>query len=303
MNVGTPRPVDTGRRVILSAIWKSPVEGRVAVRGVNLEGVYAYGIDETRAWEVELGRDLGPGAFGENLTIEGMDVSGALLGERWRVGSTLLEVVQPRLPCFKLGLRFGDPHFVRRFGRASRPGTYLRIVEEGELGAGDAVEVETETLPDHGVTIRMVADAILVDPGLVPRVLEAPQLIPSLREWLTERYAAGEEAAVPDSVDEAPVVTDVPERSRLELRDETQLLGWLEYRPAGPSVIIAHTEVPKEQEGNGFGGLLVREALEAIGRAGKTAIPTCPFATAYLHRHPELAEHVAPSFRGQFTRS
>ena len=206
VNVGGPRPVDTGQRVILTAIWKSPVEGRVAVRGANLEGdaqadrsvhggpdkaVYAYAMEETRLWEDELGRSLGPGAFGENLTIEGIDVSGALLGERWRIGTTLLEVVQPRLPCFKLGLRFGDPAFVRGFGRASRPGAYLRIVEEGELGAGDAVEVETATLPGHGVTVRMVADAILLDPGLVPRVLAVPQLIPQLREWLAERDADG----------------------------------------------------------------------------------------------------------------
>jgi MOSC domain-containing protein YiiM len=200
VNVGRPRKVDSGRRTVLTAIWKTPVEGRVAVRGVNVEGddqadrsvhggpdkaVYAYAIEETRAWEAELGRQLGAGAFGENLTIEGLDVSGALLGERWRVGTTLLEVVQPRLPCFKLGLRMGDPAFVRRFGRASRPGAYLRIVEEGELGAGDPVEVDTGALPDHGVSVRLVSDAILLDHDLIPQVLEAPQLLPSIREWMT----------------------------------------------------------------------------------------------------------------------
>ena len=200
VNVGRPRKVDSGRRTVLTAIWKTPVEGRVAVRGVNVEGddqadrsvhggpdkaVYAYAIEETRAWEAELGRPLGAGAFGENLTIEGLDVSGALLGERWRVGTTLLEVVQPRLPCFKLGLRMGDPAFVRRFGRASRPGAYLRIVEEGELGTGDPVEVDTGALPDHGVSVRLVSDAILLDHDLIPQVLEAPQLLPSIREWMT----------------------------------------------------------------------------------------------------------------------
>lgn len=202
VSVGRPRPVDTGRRTVLTAIWKAPVEGRVAVRGVNLEGddqadrsvhggpdkaVYAYAIEETRAWERELGRELGAAAFGENLTTEGLDVSGALVGERWRIGSTLLEVVQPRLPCFKLGLRMGDPSFVRRFGEASRPGAYLRIVEEGELGAGDAVEVDVASLPDHGVTVRLISDAILLDRGLIPQVLDAPQLLPSLREWMTGR--------------------------------------------------------------------------------------------------------------------
>jgi len=204
VNVGRPRPVATGRRTVSTAIWKAPVAGRVAVRGVNLEGddqadrsvhggpdkaVYAYAIEDIRLWEAELGRDLGAAAFGENLTTEGIDVSGALVGERWRVGTTLLEVVQPRLPCFKLGLRMGDPSFVRRFGQASRPGAYLRIVEEGELGAGDRVEVDLVALPDHGVTMRLISDAILLDHSLIPQALEAPGLLPSLREWMTTRGA------------------------------------------------------------------------------------------------------------------
>lgn len=202
VNVGRPRPVSTGRRAVSSAIWKTPVEGRVAVRGVNLDGddqadrsvhggpdkaVYAYAIEEVRAWEDELGRELGSAAFGENLTTEGLDVSGALVGERWKVGTTLLEIVQPRLPCFKLGLRMGDPTFVKRFAQASRPGAYLRIIEEGELGAGDTVDVAV--LPDHGVTMRLVSDAILLDQSLIPQVLHAPQLLPSLRTWMTARIS------------------------------------------------------------------------------------------------------------------
>jgi len=201
VNVGLPKVVDTGQRQVETAIWKHPVEGRVAVRGVNLDGdrqadlsvhggpdkaVYAYAIEETRLWEEELGRELGAGAFGENLTTEGVDVSGAVLGERWRVGTTLLEVVQPRFPCFKLGLRMGDPTFLRRFARASRPGAYLRIVEEGDLGAGDAIEVDLAGRPDHGVSVRLVADAMLVDHSLIARAREAPQLIDSLREQMAE---------------------------------------------------------------------------------------------------------------------
>jgi MOSC domain-containing protein YiiM len=200
VNVGRPRPVDTGSRTVVTAIWKAPVEGRVAVRGSNVDGddqadrsvhggpdkaVYAYAIEETRVWESELGRELGPGAFGENLTIEGVDVSGALVGERWQVGTALLEVVQPRFPCFKLGLRMGDPTFVKRFGQASRPGAYLRIVEEGEVGAGDPVAVVSR--PDHAVSMRLLSDAVLLDRDLIPRALEAPQLIPSLRGWMMER--------------------------------------------------------------------------------------------------------------------
>jgi MOSC domain-containing protein YiiM len=200
VNVGTPKKVDTGKRIVETAIWKDPVEGRVKVRGVNLDGdrqadlsvhggpnkaVYAYAIEETRRWEEELGRPLGAGAWGENLTTEGVDVSGAVLGERWRIGTTLLEVVQPRLPCFKLALKMGDPTFVRRFAQASRPGAYLKIVEEGELGAGDVVEVDLAGRPDHGVDVRLVSDAFLVDHSLIPRAREAPQLIDSLREQMS----------------------------------------------------------------------------------------------------------------------
>ena len=201
VNVGLPREVDTGQRVVETAIWKAPVEGRVKVRHDNLDGdrqadltvhggpdkaVYAYAIEETRLWEEELGRQLGAGAFGENLTTEGVDVSGAVLGERWRVGTTLLEVVQPRLPCFKLGLKMGDPTFLKRFARASRPGAYLKIIEEGDLGAGDRIEVDLGGRPDHGVSVRLVSDAMLVDHSLIPRAREAPQLISTLREQMAE---------------------------------------------------------------------------------------------------------------------
>ena len=175
------------------------MSGRVRVHGVNLDGdrqadltvhggpdkaVYAYSLEEIREWEVELGRKLGAGSFGENLTTVGIDVSGAVLGERWRIGSCLLEVVQPRVPCFKLGIRMGDPGFVRQFAKASRPGAYFRIIEEGDLGAGDSITVDPDSIPDHGVTVKMVSDAILLDRGLIPQVLRAPQLIPSLRGWL-----------------------------------------------------------------------------------------------------------------------
>jgi MOSC domain-containing protein YiiM len=201
VNVGRPRTVQTGKRAVSTAIWKTPVEGRVRVRGVNLDGddqadrsvhggpdkaVYVYAIEETRAFEAELGRALGPGAFGENLTTAGIDVSGALVGERWQIGSALFEVVQPRFPCFKLGIRMEDPAFVKRFAKSSRPGAYLRIVTEGDVGAGDAISVDTAALPQHGVSLRLIFDAVLVDHSLIPQALEAPQLIPELRDWLTQ---------------------------------------------------------------------------------------------------------------------
>src|SRR4051812_10679551 len=145
VHVGRPRTVQTPRTEVATAIWKYPVDGRVEVRGVNIAGddqadrsvhggpdkaVYAYAIEDVRLWEQELGRGLGEAPFGQNLTTEGIDVSGAVIGERWLVGTTLLEVAQPRLPCYKLGLRTGERGFVKRFAQASRPGAYLRIVDE-----------------------------------------------------------------------------------------------------------------------------------------------------------------------------
>ena len=214
VNVGRSRPVTIGRHVVDTAIWKSAVEGPVNVRGVNLDGddqadrsvhggpdkaVYAYAIEEIRDWESELGRKLDTATFGENLTTEGVDVSGAVVGERWRVGTTLLEVAQPRLPCFKLGIRLGAPGFVRRFAQASRPGAYLRIIEEGQLEAGDEVTVAHR--PDHGVTMRLVFDAILLDRELVPQALQAQQLPDDLREWMKRM---GQRSPRPTGGDETP---------------------------------------------------------------------------------------------------
>ena len=203
VNVGRPQPVGLRRgRTVESAIAKAPVDGRVRVAGVNLEGddqadrrvhggpdkaVYAYASEDTAWWSAQLGRELGPGAFGENLTVEGVDVSGAVIGERWRLGTVELEVCQPRFPCFKLGLRFGDPQMLRRFTLAERPGAYLRIVREGEIGAGDEIVVDGR--PDHGITIALVARAVMIDDDLLAHAASAPALPASLAGWMRERAA------------------------------------------------------------------------------------------------------------------
>jgi MOSC domain-containing protein YiiM len=198
VNVGKPKPLGQWRgQTIGSGIVKTPVEGRVAVRGVNLDGdaqadwrvhggpdkaVYAYAREDGDWWAAELDREIPPGMFGENLTTVGVDCSGAVIGERWRIGTVELEVCQPRMPCFKLGMRFGDGKMLRRFAQASRPGVYFRIVTEGELGVGDDIEIVDR--PDHGITIAQVSDAFLLDRSLLPRVLEAPQLAEALREMV-----------------------------------------------------------------------------------------------------------------------
>jgi len=203
VNVGRPQQLSVRRgRPLMSAIGKAPVGRRVRVAGVNVEGddqadrrvhggpdkaVYAYAAEDTAFWAAELGRELGPGAFGENLTTEGIDVSGAVVGERWRIGDVELEVAQPRLPCAKLALKLGEPQMVKRFAQASRPGAYLRILVEGSLAAGDAVEVLSR--PEHGVTVRDVSDAILLDETLLASASSAPELPGELAAWMRERAA------------------------------------------------------------------------------------------------------------------
>lgn len=202
VSVGGVRAVQTSKRWVSTGIWKTPVEGRVAVRGVNLAGddqadrtvhggpdkaVYAYASEDTAWWEEQLGRPLGPGAFGENLTTRGLDLSSARIGDVWRVGTTLLEVRQTRIPCFKLGLRMSDPRMVKAFANADRPGAYLGILEEGELGAGDVIEVVER--PDHEVTTVLMSHALLHDQDLLPKLLDAPALPASWREWISDRDA------------------------------------------------------------------------------------------------------------------
>ncbi|MEA2221284.1 MAG: hypothetical protein QOJ35_3910 [Solirubrobacteraceae bacterium] len=205
VNVGAPRAIEVDGRTVVTAIWKSPVEGRVALRGVNLHGddqadrsvhggpdkaVYAYASEDTAWWDAQLGAALGAGAFGENLTTAGLPVSEAVIGERWEVGSALLEVAQPRLPCFKLGVRMGDPRFLKRFAVAGRPGAYLRVVREGDIGAGDRIDVVSR--PAHGVTSALVSRSLLREPELLTVALQAPELPAGLRAWMRER--AGDDA-------------------------------------------------------------------------------------------------------------
>ncbi|HEX7273829.1 MAG TPA: MOSC domain-containing protein [Casimicrobiaceae bacterium] len=196
VNVGTTREFEYDGRPARSAIWKSPVVGRVAVRGVNLAGddqadreahggpdkaIYAYAVEDTRWWEHEIGRPLAYGEFGENLTTGGIEVNGALIGERWEIGSAILEVSQPRVPCWRLGVRMNDKKFPRRFTKALRPGAYLRIVVEGELGAGDEIRVVEK--PDHDVTIRDVFRIYTRDRHEAARLLAVPRISESWRRW------------------------------------------------------------------------------------------------------------------------
>ena len=148
-----------------SGIDKKPVDGRVAVAELGLDGdvqinkkhhggegqaVYAYAQEDADWWAAELGRDLPPGRFGENLRTSGIDLTDAVLGERWRIGTALFEVTAPRIPCANFEQFWGVPQLVKRFTAHGASGAYLRVLETGHLGAGDPIDVVHR--PEHGVT-------------------------------------------------------------------------------------------------------------------------------------------------------
>jgi MOSC domain-containing protein YiiM len=203
VNVGMPREVDRRGMKILTGIFKEPVASRLVVRRLNIEGdgqadltvhggpdkaVYAYPSEHYGPWCEQLGRELTPGMFGENLTTEGLLEDAVHIGDEFRVGTARLVVTQPRLPCFKLGIRFGDPGIVKSFVRAGKPGIYFAVMEEGEVAAGDPIERLAEDQNRITVTemFRLVLDHN-ADPAELRRLLDVPSLAAVWRQELEER--------------------------------------------------------------------------------------------------------------------
>ena len=202
VNVGRPKLLLINGQPNKTGIDKQPTDGPVELRDDAVAGdavvdrehhggydkaVYAYASEDYAWWSGELGRELGPGAFGENLTTSGIAIAEARIGERWRVGSALLEVSEPRQPCSTLGAKMGDQRFVRRFAKALRLGTYMRIIEPGVVAAGDAIDVVDR--PDHEVTVGLLGRVLFEDSSLGPQVLAAGALTDAWRAH-GERLAA-----------------------------------------------------------------------------------------------------------------
>lgn len=171
-----------------TAIDKRPVPHRVPVTALGLDGdhvcdtvhhggahqaVYAYAEEDAVRWAGELGRELAPGWFGENLRVSGLPVSDAVIGERWTVGDTLLEVSAPRVPCATFQWHSGEPQWVKRFTAQANTGAYLRVLTEGAIGAGD--EVAVVHVPAHGVTVRDLFTG--ADPARLDLLAEAEPTI------------------------------------------------------------------------------------------------------------------------------
>ena len=203
VNVATPTVVRVQDKAVLTSIFKTPVEGTVAVRKHNIEGdrqadlsvhggvhkaVYCYPEEHYTFWSDQLlDTKLVFGNFGENLTTRGLTEDVVQIGDQFRFGSAILQVTQPRMPCYKLGIRFGRADMVKRFWSSERPGIYFSVVEEGNLAAGDAIE-KVATVPD-GIS---VADVVALykgtkqNPELMARALAAP-LFGGWKQGLRER--------------------------------------------------------------------------------------------------------------------
>ncbi|HZE41484.1 MAG TPA: MOSC domain-containing protein [Stackebrandtia sp.] len=210
VNVGVPRQNPWKRDPQLTGIDKRPADGPIAVtapgpkgtgavglagdrvydvkhHGGDDQAVYAYAREDLDYWETRLGRALPCGVFGENLTTRGLDVNGALIGERWRIGSTVvLEVSCPRIPCGTFRGWIAERGWLKTFTAERRAGAYLRVVEPGDISAGDRVEVISR--PDHDVSVALTFRAIH-DHALLPRLSAADALPSELRELAREHRA------------------------------------------------------------------------------------------------------------------
>jgi len=204
VNVGLPREVEWKGKIVRTSIFKAPVPGRVRVAKLNLKGdqqsdlsvhggidkaVYAYPSEHYPFWRQQLpGMNLPWGAFGENLTTEGLLEETLNIGDRFRVGSAEFIVTQPRMPCFKLGIRFGRPDIVKQFLQSGRAGFYFAVLKEGEITVGDSIELLKRD--DHGVTVADVVNLYRRDAtnqGLLRRVSELPSLPKNWRDYFLTR--------------------------------------------------------------------------------------------------------------------
>ena len=206
VNVGMPRPVEWNGRRVMTGIFKEPVSGPVRMRRLNLDGdrqadlsvhggpdkaVYVYPSEHYPFWRGELpDHELAWGAFGENLTSEGWWEDEVYIGDRFRIGTAEAVVTQPRMPCFKLGIRFGRDDVIPRFLESGRPGFYLRVLQEGEVAAGDAMERVAED--PRRVTVVDIVRLYLDRDGeigrdLLERATQIEALPQSWREHLLRR--------------------------------------------------------------------------------------------------------------------
>jgi MOSC domain-containing protein YiiM len=204
VNVGLPREIEWKGKIVRTSIFKAPVEGQVRAAKLNLDGdqqsdlsvhgginkaVYAYPSEHYPFWRQQLlGTNLPWGAFGENFTTKGLVEEAVHIGDCFRVGSAEFVVTQPRMPCYKLGIRFNRPDIVKRFLQSGRSGFYFAVRKEGEVTTGDSIELLKRD--EHGVTVADIVNLYRSDANnqdVLRRVSELPSLPNSWREYFRKR--------------------------------------------------------------------------------------------------------------------
>jgi MOSC domain-containing protein YiiM len=204
VNVGLPREVQWQGKTVLTSIWKSPVDARIGVSKLNLQGdkqsdlsvhggidkaVYAYPSEHYSYWRRKLpDLDFPWGAFGENFTTEGLLEEDVRIGDRFQIGSAEFIVKQPRMPCFKLGIRFDRPDMIKRFLESKRSGFYFAVLHEGEIGVGDPIRrIHQE---EDSLTVLDIVSLYLKEsenPELLRRAIELPALPENWKEYFRKR--------------------------------------------------------------------------------------------------------------------
>ncbi|HEY9624660.1 MAG TPA: MOSC domain-containing protein [Crinalium sp.] len=211
VNVGLPRQVAWKGKTVSTGIFKEPVNTRVMVRSLNLDGdgqadltvhggadkaIYVYPFEHYEYWRNELpDTELTPGIFGENFTVTGLREEELNIGDRFQIGTVSLMVTQPRMPCYKLGIRFGRPDMVKRFLASRRTGFYFSVLQEGEVGAGDTLELISRDA--NNITVADITRLYVreqTDPGLLQRAAHLEALPESWRDYFQEQLSRVEDA-------------------------------------------------------------------------------------------------------------
>jgi len=334
VNVGLPRDVEWQNRIVKTAIWKSSVEGPLMARTLNIDGdgqadraghggkhraVFVYQIDSYRYWERHLGRsDFVYGQFGENFTVDGLPDAEVCIGDRFRIGSALFEISQPRVTCYRVGIRMNDPQMAMKLVAQHRPGFYFRVLEEGEVGAGDEI-LKVADGPER-MSVAEV-DALLYLRGHTREQLDRALRIPALSEgWkssfralLQQEEASGAATGNPGL---APPSGPPPawhgfrplRVSRID-RESSSIISLTLVAEHGPTLVAAlpgQSVVLRMQVSPGGPRVLRNYSLSDLPSADHYRIgvkqETNGVASTYLHTHVrpgDLIDVAAP--RGSFT--
>ena len=221
VNVGLPRQVEDDGDLVATAIYKQPVATRVAVRRLNLDGdqqadltvhggpdkaVYLYSVEHYPEWQREFPNlTFDYGQFGENLTVQGLREHEVFIGDRYRMGSAILQVTQPRAPCFKLGIRFGRPRMVKQFLQSGKTGFYCAVLEEGDVGHGDDIALIERFFGSLSIaTLVELYRCRHTDPDVLKRAVDLPHLAEPWRAHLAHKLtrvstSPGKERREPDT--------------------------------------------------------------------------------------------------------